>query len=348
MKSLARSRFWWPGIDSDIEQLCKSCADCLRVKKSTVVAEHSWPKSSQPFDRLHVDYAGPVEGFYFLVVVDAATNYPFVFKTTTQDTSQTLIKLREVFALFGLPRCLVSDNGPAFRSDAFKQYMSQRGVELWHTPVCHPKSNGLAERFVGHLKLHLKITEGKGDLDSRLQVFFLLQYRCASVHSGDSPAERLLSFKPRLPALLASPGQPILYQRFQAHSSTFEPGVVLSTSGKSCINIYDESRDTVHVRHQEQDKHLPQGVAPAVVLPDAITADVEAVPEVPSDIPDGIPTPIPDGIPTPIPDGIPSPAIPTPATTAGRPPTQEVFTRPRRNCGPPSRYKDFVNTTEEM
>jgi transposase InsO family protein len=220
---------------------------------STTVAKRSWPEAAEPFDRLHMDYGGPVEGFYFLIVVDAATNFPFVFKTETQDAQETLSRLREVFGLFGLPRAVVMDNGPCFRAEVFNSYFSRRGVQVWHTPVAHPKSNGLVERFVGNLKLHLKITEGKGDLDSRLHSF-LLQYRCAGVHSGKSPAERLLGFTPRLPSIMANPGDPVLYQRFQAGSSTFEPGVVLSTTGQTCVNIHDEARDTVHTRHREQVK----------------------------------------------------------------------------------------------
>ena len=254
MKSLVRGRYWWPGVDAEVEDLCKTCGPCLRVKQSTTVAETSWPATDQPFNRLHIDYAGPVEGYYFLVIVDAATNYPFVFKTTSQDVQVTLSKLREVFGLFGLPKCIVADNGPSFRAEAFNQYFSRRGVQVWHTPVKHPKSNGLVERFVGNLKLHLKITQGKGDLDSRLHSF-LLQYRCAGIHSGKPPAERLLSFTPNLPSIVANPGEPILYQRFEANNtSTFEPAIVVSNTGRTCVNVYDQFRDTVHTRHQEQVK----------------------------------------------------------------------------------------------
>ena len=31
MKSLVRGRYWWPRVDADIEQLCKSCTACLSV-----------------------------------------------------------------------------------------------------------------------------------------------------------------------------------------------------------------------------------------------------------------------------------------------------------------------------
>ena len=72
MKELARSYLWWPNIDNDLEELVKRCPACLETCKSPPKAElHPWEWPSQPWHRLHVDYAGPIQGKYFLIVVDA-------------------------------------------------------------------------------------------------------------------------------------------------------------------------------------------------------------------------------------------------------------------------------------
>ena len=43
MKSLARSHVWWPGIDSDIENLAKQCAWCCATQRlPTVTPFHPW------------------------------------------------------------------------------------------------------------------------------------------------------------------------------------------------------------------------------------------------------------------------------------------------------------------
>ena len=143
----------------------------------------------------------------------------------------------------------------------------------------HPKSNGLVERFVGNVKQHLKVTEGKGDLETRLQSF-LLQYRCAGVHAGKPPSERIFAFKPQLPMLLANPRDPILYERFQGDTSTFVPGVVISNSGSTCINVHDEVRDSVHTRHAEQVKTVIPD-PPSYPVPALIEPPLEMVPENP-------------------------------------------------------------------
>ena len=72
MKELARSYVWWPNMDKDLENLANSCQDCLVLRAMPPKAElHPWEWPDRPWHRLHVDYAGPVDGRYFLVIVDA-------------------------------------------------------------------------------------------------------------------------------------------------------------------------------------------------------------------------------------------------------------------------------------
>lgn len=66
MKSLARSYVYWPNIDADIEDFVRKCGSCASASKAPVK-----PIPSTPWSRLHVDYAGPVRGKFFLVIVDA-------------------------------------------------------------------------------------------------------------------------------------------------------------------------------------------------------------------------------------------------------------------------------------
>ena len=76
MKSLSRTFVWWPGIDKDIEMLVSKCPECQAARPSPPVAPlqpWSWP--TRPWARLHIDYAGPVEGQMLLVVIDAHSKW---------------------------------------------------------------------------------------------------------------------------------------------------------------------------------------------------------------------------------------------------------------------------------
>ena len=72
MKSLARSYLWWPGMDKQIERCVRECSTCqVSRKEPPVVLLQPWPWPDKPWTRIHIDYAGPMEGRMFLIVTDA-------------------------------------------------------------------------------------------------------------------------------------------------------------------------------------------------------------------------------------------------------------------------------------
>ena len=162
MKSLARSFVYWPNIDDDVEDCvrhCSSCAEAAKAPRKTLL--ESWPLPTKPWERVHIDYAGPIDGYYYLVIVDAYSKWPEIFRTRSTTTSSTLDILLEVCARYGNPRTIVSDNGTQFVSAAFKQFCIQHGIKHLTTAPYHPQSNGQAERFVDTFKRGLKkLAEG--------------------------------------------------------------------------------------------------------------------------------------------------------------------------------------------
>ncbi len=77
MKSLARSYFWWNGMDKAIETQAKSCAACQAGQNSPSVAPlHPWAWPESPWKRIHIDFAGPFLGKMFLIIVDAHSKWP--------------------------------------------------------------------------------------------------------------------------------------------------------------------------------------------------------------------------------------------------------------------------------
>lgn len=120
MKAMARSYVWWPGMDAQSEQQAKACHSCQRNQKSPSPSPlHSWPWPETPWQRIHVNFAGPLEGHMFLVVVDAHLKWPEVQRMDSITTLKTIQALRSLFSLHGLPEVLVSDNGPQFTLSEF-------------------------------------------------------------------------------------------------------------------------------------------------------------------------------------------------------------------------------------
>ncbi|XP_041787934.1 uncharacterized protein K02A2.6-like [Anopheles merus] len=157
MKAIARSFVYWPSLDDDITSCVATCDACQAAAKSPrMSAPAPWPKPSAPWQRVHIDYAGPIDGAYFLVAVDAFTKWPEIAETASITSHSTIILLRGIFARFGPPVTLVSDNGTQFTSEVFKEFCDANGIEHITTAPFHPQSNGQAERFVDTFKRALK------------------------------------------------------------------------------------------------------------------------------------------------------------------------------------------------
>ncbi|XP_055633598.1 uncharacterized protein K02A2.6-like [Toxorhynchites rutilus septentrionalis] len=153
MKAITRSYVYWPSLDDDIIGYVKSCHHCATSAKTPPrSAPLSWPKSSKPWERVHMDYAGPIDGEYFLIVVDSYSKWPEMIQTRSTTTEATVGILNDVFARMGMPKTLVSDNGPQFTSAKFQAYCAENGIEHLTTAPFHPQSNGQAERFVDTFK----------------------------------------------------------------------------------------------------------------------------------------------------------------------------------------------------
>ena len=103
MKSIAKSYMWLPRLDPEIEDLARSCVACQSVKHAPAVAPlRPWPWPDKPFERVHVDFAGPIQGTMLFVLVDAHSKWPEVFSMSTTTTNVTIEVLRKIFAAHGV------------------------------------------------------------------------------------------------------------------------------------------------------------------------------------------------------------------------------------------------------
>ncbi|XP_055906626.1 uncharacterized protein K02A2.6-like [Eupeodes corollae] len=207
-KSIARSFVYWPSIDADIKiliQNCKNCASAAKMPTKTLL--QPWPTPTEPWKRLHLDYAGPIEGNYFLILVDALSKWPEIVVTKSITTQRTLEILSEIFSRFGLPKTIVSDNGTQFKSTQFQQYMAENGIQHLCSSPYNPMSNGQAERFVDTFKRSLMKLNTEGTITQNLQTF-LQSYRSTpnrNSPNSKSPAEIMFGRNIRISLNLIKP-----------------------------------------------------------------------------------------------------------------------------------------------
>lgn len=157
MKARARSLFWWPLMDKDIEDISNSCVQCLECSQNPPKVPISrWSLSSRPFQRVHMDFLGPFQNNMYMIILDSFSKWVEVFKMTKITTSKTIEKSRECFARFGLPEVIVSDNGTQFTSSEFQFFCKRNGIQHITSAPYKPQSNGAAENAVKTFKNGVK------------------------------------------------------------------------------------------------------------------------------------------------------------------------------------------------
>lgn len=269
MKAIARSYVYWPSIDVEIAEYVKACPHCARVAKSPAQAMPvPWPKSQRPWQRVHVDYAGPLDGEYYLLVVDSFSKWPEIVQTSRITAIATIKILRSLFARLGMPETVVSDNGTQFTSAEFAEFCSTNGIQHITTAPFHPQSNGQAERFVDTFKRATKkIREGKGSMQEALDLF-LLTYRTTpnpSAPNGSSPSEAMFGRRIRTNLELLRPPTPcqqdqeqqpgkhrsfnrndLVYVKIYSRNAwSWVPGTVVEKLGQVMYNVWADDRRLV-------------------------------------------------------------------------------------------------------
>jgi len=196
-KALARAHVWWPGLGKEIEALVTSCAACAANGSCPALVEISpmpWPR--EPWSRLHLDLAGPFCGRNFLVLVDAHSKWMEVKLLKSTTSTAVIRKLESLFAYWGCPDVIVTDNGPQFISEEFGSFCSKYGTLNTTVSPYHPRSNGQAELAVATFKTFIRKLQHINDVKQELNKF-LMHYRITT-HSltGQCPAKLMLGRTP--------------------------------------------------------------------------------------------------------------------------------------------------------
>ena len=193
MKALARSHVHWPGIDAELENKVRSCNGCQRTQQQPATAPlHPWMWPERPWHRIHIDFLGPLRGFMWLVIVDAHSKWPEVLPFRSTTATATVNSLRTVFARYGCPEEVVSDNRPQFTAEEFQSFLRANGIRHRRSAPYHPATNGLAERFVQSFKRAITATPSTMPVQEAADKF-LMKYR-STIHptTGESPDQLFL------------------------------------------------------------------------------------------------------------------------------------------------------------
>jgi len=180
----------------------KNCAPCAAVNLPHKKESIPWTPSTEPFLRIHLDFF-QYQSTSFLIVVDSYSRWLEVYQMQFTKVKDVISKLLNLFAIFGLPKIMVSDNGPPFDSDEYAQFGTKMDIQILHSPVYHPESNGLAEKSVSVAKralkkmLMLEPNTAQSDFQTIITRFLFHYRNTPSSVNLKTPCEMLFAFRPR-------------------------------------------------------------------------------------------------------------------------------------------------------
>jgi hypothetical protein len=128
------------------------------------------------FDVWGIDFMGPFpssHGFlYILVAVDYVSKWVEALATKTNDRHVVVKFIREhIFARFGMPRAIISDNGTHFKNSSFRALVAKYAVTHKLATTYHPQTCGQVEVSNRQIKAILErtVNPNRKDWSLRLQ-----------------------------------------------------------------------------------------------------------------------------------------------------------------------------------
>ena len=81
-KSFMRCYVYWPNMDKNIADMVDSCKGCALPAKAPAITCKPWPKTVQPWQWIHVEFASPLDDQYYHEVVLVVDSYTVVDSCT--------------------------------------------------------------------------------------------------------------------------------------------------------------------------------------------------------------------------------------------------------------------------
>ena len=170
---------------------------------------------------------------YILTMVDEYSGFPWAFPCHDMVASTVILKLTEVFSVFGMPDFIHSDRGSNFLSEEVTTYLHSLGIATSKTTPYNPRGNGQCERYNGTIWQTIELA-----LKSRgLPIPQWELVVCEALHAirsllstatNSSPHDRMFAYPRKsaagaaLPEWLSTPGSKALMRR-HVRNSKYEP-----------------------------------------------------------------------------------------------------------------------------
>ena len=209
-KAKLQERFYWPGWGTAVRLAKRRCEQCSRFQRVQPRQQGSMQPMvvGEPWERLGIDVTGPHPvsskgNKYILTIIDHFTKWVELFPIRNQEAATVAqILVDRVFCAHGLPVQILTDQGPNFESELFRQLCDRLGVDKIRTSPYRPSTNGNIERF--HATMHALIAKwvhsNHRDWDTKLPAVAFAYRSSVQESTGFTPFFLMYGREARIPA----------------------------------------------------------------------------------------------------------------------------------------------------
>ena len=180
-----RRYFFWPGMAKDVELFIEACLPCARSKppRAFMKAKRQHVRAWQFNDAIEIDHIEPEKlglssGRFknILSITDVWSGYVVACATKGQTAEETIDRIihRWVLSGHGVPKEVISDNGPGFASAFYKEAFKRLGCKTKYGLPYECKSTAKVERTNRRLNQSLRVAlVGKNPKDWCKQIDYV-------------------------------------------------------------------------------------------------------------------------------------------------------------------------------
>ncbi|GJV62413.1 reverse transcriptase domain-containing protein [Tanacetum coccineum] len=161
-RKVYESGFYWPSIFKDAKDYVMRCDACQR--SGNISSRSEMPQNTiqvcDVFDIWGLDFMRPFPNSkgnkYILVAVDYISKWVEAQALPTNNARVVIRFLRRLFARFGVPKALISDQGTHFCNSQLEKALQKYGVTHKLSTAYHPQTNRQTEVTNRAIKRKLK------------------------------------------------------------------------------------------------------------------------------------------------------------------------------------------------
>ena len=149
---------------------------------------------SHPWDTVSIDHGGKYpDGHYNLVLIDRRNRYPVAEAVPSTNFKVNKERLKHIFATYGTPKRIESDNRPPFSSKDFQEFALEKPFEHHKITPINLRENGEVKRFLQMLNKNEQIAHQQGK--RRLKRQNVIQDMLTAYRSTPLPATGITPYE---------------------------------------------------------------------------------------------------------------------------------------------------------